>query len=81
MAKRAKAIWEWKIVRRALWDALLKLNPRTMMANPVMFVVEIGSVITTALLFKRRRRFQIQSPDHSLAMVHGAVRKLCRGHG
>src|SRR6059036_4143546 len=52
MAKRAKAIWEWKIVRRALWDALLKLNPRTMMGNPVMFVVEIGSVVTTALLFK-----------------------------
>jgi len=52
MAKKSRAIWEWKIVRRALWDALLKLNPRTMMANPVMFVVEIGSVITTALLFK-----------------------------
>src|SRR5882757_2958813 len=52
MAKRAKAIWEWKIVGRALWDALLKLNPRTMMSNPVMFVVEIGSVITTVLLFK-----------------------------
>ena len=52
MAKRAGAIWEWKIVRRALWDALLKLNPRTMMGNPVMFVVEIGSVVTTALLFK-----------------------------
>ena len=52
MAKRARAIWEWKIVRRALWDALLKLNPRTMMGNPVMFVVEIGSVVTTALLFK-----------------------------
>src|SRR5215469_2628219 len=47
-----KAVWEWKIVRRAIWDAFLKLNPRKMMANPVMFVVEIGSVITTALLFK-----------------------------
>jgi K+-transporting ATPase ATPase B chain len=35
-----------------MWDAFLKLNPRTMMGNPVMFVVEIGSVITTALLFK-----------------------------
>src|SRR5712692_4088036 len=52
MAIKKKAIWEWKIVRRALWDALLKLNPRTMMGNPVMFVVEIGSVVTTALLFK-----------------------------
>jgi K+-transporting ATPase ATPase B chain len=52
MAKKNKAIWEWKIVRRALWDAVLKLNPRKMMGNPVMFVVEIGSVITTVLLFK-----------------------------
>jgi K+-transporting ATPase ATPase B chain len=33
-------------------DSLLKLNPKHMMGNPVMFVVEIGSVITTALLFK-----------------------------
>ncbi len=47
-----KAIWEWKIVRRALLDPLLKLNPRKMMGNPVMFVVEIGSVITTVLLFR-----------------------------
>src|SRR5271165_3410030 len=45
-----KAIWEWKIVRRAVVDALLKLDPRKMMGNPVMFVVEIGSVITTVLL-------------------------------
>src|SRR5512143_896298 len=58
MKPRKKAIWEWKIVRRALWDALLKLNPRTMMANPVMFVVEIGSVITTALLFKGGSAFK-----------------------
>ena len=52
MKPRKKAIWEWKIVQRALVDALLKLNPRKMMGNPVMFVVEIGSVITTVLLFK-----------------------------
>ena len=47
-----KAIWEWKIVRRALWDAFVKLDPRKMMGNPVMFVVEIGSVITTILLLR-----------------------------
>ena len=51
MAKQ-KAIWEWKIVRRAVVDSLVKLDPRKMMGNPVMFVVEIGSVITTALLFR-----------------------------
>jgi K+-transporting ATPase ATPase B chain len=58
MKPRKKAIWEWKIVRRALWDALVKLNPRKMMGNPVMFVVEIGSVITTVLLFKGGAAFK-----------------------
>jgi len=52
MAKKTKAVWEWKIVRRAIWDSFLKLNPRKMMGNPVMFVVEIGSVITTVLLVR-----------------------------
>ncbi|MGE5203781.1 MAG: potassium-transporting ATPase subunit KdpB [Acidobacteriota bacterium] len=49
---KSKAIWEWKIVRRATLDSLAKLNPRHLMANPVMFVVEVGAVITTILLFK-----------------------------
>jgi potassium-transporting ATPase ATP-binding subunit len=47
---RKRAIWEWKIVRRAIFDAFVKLNPRNMMGNPVMFVVEIGCVVTTCLL-------------------------------
>jgi potassium-transporting ATPase ATP-binding subunit len=58
MAKKKKAIWEWKIVGRALWEAVLKLNPRKMMGNPVMFVVEIGSVITTVLLFQGASAFK-----------------------
>lgn len=58
MKSRKKAIWEWNIIRRALVDALRKLNPRTMMGNPVMFVVEIGSVITTVLLFKGGTAFK-----------------------
>jgi len=52
MATKSRAVWEWRIVRRAIVDALVKLNPQKMMGNPVMFVVEIGSVITTVLLFK-----------------------------
>jgi len=58
MAKKKKAIWEWKIVGRALGEAVLKLNPRKMMGNPVMFVVEIGSVITTVLLFQGASAFK-----------------------
>ena len=58
MATKKKAVWEWKIVKRAVWDAFLKLNPRKMMGNPVMFVVETGSVITTALLFRGGNAFK-----------------------
>jgi len=58
MKPRKKAVWEWKIVFSAIKDALLKLNPRKMMGNPVMFVVEIGSVITTALLFQGGAAFK-----------------------
>jgi K+-transporting ATPase ATPase B chain len=38
-----------EIFRRALSDSFLKLNPKNMMRNPVMFVVEVGSVLTTGL--------------------------------
>jgi K+-transporting ATPase ATPase B chain len=38
-----------EMYRRALVDSVLKLNPRSMVRNPVMFVVEVGSVLTSAL--------------------------------
>ncbi len=47
-----RSLWDAKIVRQALLDSFTKLNPRTMMRNPVMFVVEVGSVITSALLVR-----------------------------
>ena len=50
MASHHKSIWDLKLVRNAAWSSVLKLEPRNMMGNPVMFVVEIGSVITTVLL-------------------------------
>jgi K+-transporting ATPase ATPase B chain len=46
-------LFDGAIVRRAAVDSLKKLNPMLMMKNPVMFVVEVGSVVTTVLLFKR----------------------------
>jgi K+-transporting ATPase ATPase B chain len=49
---KSKSLWDAGIVRQALIDSLRKLNPRTMMRNPVMFVVELGSVVTTVLLAK-----------------------------
>jgi K+-transporting ATPase ATPase B chain len=49
-AKGRRSLFDKKIIRRAIIDALVKLAPKTMMKNPVMFVVEVGSVLTTALL-------------------------------
>jgi potassium-transporting ATPase ATP-binding subunit len=37
------------MVRTAVADAIRRLNPRTMARNPVMFVAEVGSVLTTIL--------------------------------
>jgi K+-transporting ATPase ATPase B chain len=39
------------ILRRALGESVRKLDPRLMVRNPVMFVVEVGSVLTTVLFF------------------------------
>ena len=50
--KKKTTLFDPKIIRRALIDSLIKLNPRNQVRNPVMFVVEIGSVMTT-LLFVR----------------------------
>src|ERR1051325_2209143 len=55
------AIWNTQIVKRAIVDAFVKLNPRQMMGNPVMFVVEVGSVLTTLQMIRGpHTAFEIQ---------------------
>ncbi len=44
---RTRSLWDPQIIRRAIRDSFVKLHPRTMARNPVMFVVEIGCVLTT----------------------------------
>ena len=51
-------IWDIRILRGAAIDSLRKLHPRHMMKNPVMFVVEIGSVLTTILLVRTTNNFE-----------------------
>jgi potassium-transporting ATPase ATP-binding subunit len=45
--RQAISLFRPEIVKRALIDSFKKLDPRVQVRNPVMFVVEIGSVITT----------------------------------
>ncbi|HEU4703307.1 MAG TPA: potassium-transporting ATPase subunit KdpB [Conexibacter sp.] len=44
-----RSLLEPAMLRSALLDALRKLDPRTMVRNPVMFVVEIGAAFVTAV--------------------------------
>ena len=48
----ARPLFEPAIVKRALADSVRKLDPRNMIRNPVMFVVEVGSVLTTIIFFR-----------------------------
>jgi K+-transporting ATPase ATPase B chain len=51
-ATRRTSLFEPTIVRRAVGDAFLKLNPRTEAKNPIMFIVLIGAVWTSVLFFR-----------------------------
>jgi len=51
-SKKERKGLDRKIVVQALGDSFVKLNPTIMVRNPVMFVVEIGAAITTALAAK-----------------------------
>ena len=51
MPRETKLV-ERDLMRRAVIDSFVKLNPRTLSRNPVMFVVGVGSVLTTVLFIK-----------------------------
>ncbi|MEQ1788167.1 MAG: potassium-transporting ATPase subunit KdpB, partial [Acidimicrobiales bacterium] len=45
--KQSRSLLDGAIIRQAAKDAIVKLDPRLMARNPVMMVVEVGSVLTT----------------------------------
>src|SRR5471032_2323501 len=49
MARKTHKLFDWAIIRPALWESFRKLDPRHQIKNPVMFVVEVGSLLTTGL--------------------------------
>jgi K+-transporting ATPase ATPase B chain len=80
MSRRAGALFERALLRPALLDSLAKLAPRVQWRNPVMFVVYVGSMLTT-LLWVQALAARGEAPawfifNVALAVVHGAVREL-----
>src|SRR5580698_785052 len=50
--RTVSTLTDTSILFPAIWDAFRKLNPRHMIANPVMFVVEIVATLTTVLFLR-----------------------------
>ena len=49
---RARPLFDPEIVRRAIGDSFVKLNPQTLLENPVIFVVEVGAALVTLFLVR-----------------------------
>ncbi|HAF52466.1 MAG TPA: potassium-transporting ATPase subunit B, partial [Leclercia adecarboxylata] len=49
MSRKQLALLEPSLVRQALMDAVKKVDPRVQWRNPVMFIVWLGSLLTTLL--------------------------------
>ena len=54
MSERAQrvSLWDPAIVRQAVLDSCRKLDPRIQVKNPVMFIVEVGSLLTTIIFIQ-----------------------------
>ena len=80
--RRAVSLFQPDIVRRALLDSVLKLDPRVQIRNPVMFVVQIGAVITTVswLAAGVRRRLAGRRPRARLVHIRDRRLVVADGH-
>ncbi|GEQ74536.1 potassium-transporting ATPase ATP-binding subunit [Comamonas testosteroni] len=47
-----RSLLDARLVKSALWDAVRKLSPRTQWANPVMFVVYLGAILSSLLWWR-----------------------------
>ena len=78
----ASTMLDPKILVPAISSAFVKLDPRLMVKNPVMFVVEIVAALTTVIFLRDLvtggENLAIHVPDYPVAVVHGAVRQFRR---
>jgi K+-transporting ATPase ATPase B chain len=65
MSTKSVSLFEPKILLPAFGETFLKLNPRLMVKNPVMFVTMVGAIISTVEIFR--------SPGQTLFVVQIAI--------
>ena len=81
-----RSLFDPTIVRQAVIDSFRKLTPARQVRNPVMFVVYVGSILTTllwiqALVGTGEAPACVHLLGVGLALVHRALRQLRRGDG
>ena len=70
MSAEARPMLDPAILRPALVDSLRKLDPRLVVRNPVMFVVEVGALITTVGLADPGLRWRPAGRRRRARLVH-----------
>ena len=83
MAVRTHSLFDREIIAQAVVDSFKKLNPLSLLKNPVIFVTEVGAALTTLGLFFRSgdEPVWLCPAGNPLALVHRALCQFCRGHG
>ena len=85
---KPRGVLDPDLLRAALPQSVRKLDPRKLIRNPVMFVVEITAALVTIIAIANVTgiqpvtgpgRTRLPGPDRDLAVVHGPVRDVRRG--
>ena len=87
--QQSSSLFSRELMRPALLASLRKLDPRVQLRNPVMFVVEVGAVLTTVRgrlpdhqrrpVRRRRRDAAVHHHGHGLAVADRRLRQPRRG--
>ncbi len=81
----SRPLFDPEIVRRASVASFQKLNPGALMKNPVIFVVEVGAILTTVFLIRdfvtAGGATGVSVANHPVALVYRAVCQLRRSDG
>ena len=89
-APKPRGVLDPDLLRSAIPHAFRKLDPRSLIKNPVMFVVEITAALVTLTAIADATGVQqipggtglgVRGPDRHLAVVHRPLRDLRRGRG
>jgi K+-transporting ATPase ATPase B chain len=69
VVRKSLSLFDSALLRPAIVDSFRKLSPRVQLRNPVMFVVYIGSILTTVLFFQAQGGHGEASPAFILAIA------------